>query len=260
MINIVGVGDLHGQINAFIHSIERAHIRNTNFLQVGDLGLGFYSREHDHNMLFMLDEVMKERNSKFFAIRGNHDNKYFWDHREDMVLQNVVLARDLEVLEIAEKRVLFLGGGISIDRIHRSAGKDYWPDEVIHFDVQELHQVCKDGVDITITHVAPCQVWPYELDFRVLGWLEIEARMGRDLNSDLEAERTLMGTVLPVVQQAGCKLWCHGHYHKNVISIFAGIDFRCLGIDTLYDIGKQNYIYSGKDSEIIRNDHAANFL
>lgn len=229
------VGDLHGGHPALLHHIKRLAIKDDVIIQVGDWGLGFNARADDINMLRRIDKFLEERNIKLYIIRGNHDNKWFWDHYEQLALNVVRLVNDYEVLPITGHNVMFVGGGISIDRLNRTPEKDYWADEVFVFNEIALNAACNNTIDIVVSHISPSSCWPYMLTPTVEHYIQREKIAGRDLRSELAFERNEMEKILRRVKSAGAKEWYYGHYHQSVAEEIDNMRFKCLDIGELFN-------------------------
>ncbi|SEW56402.1 metallophosphoesterase [Chitinophaga arvensicola] len=233
---MVIIGDLHGGYPEILYRIKKFQLERTSFIQVGDWGLGFQQQALDVKALSQIDKFLGEKENRLYILRGNHDHKWFWDHRDTFHLQNVKLVKDYEVLEIEKREVFFIGGGISIDRLSRTPGKDYWADEEIHFDETLLKSVTAQDIDIVISHVAPKEAWPYTFDPIVLHFIGKEIAAGKDLAGDLENERQLMSRIYSHLKAAGCKEWYYGHYHESHVEEHNGVIFRCVAIQEMYDV------------------------
>jgi predicted phosphodiesterase len=223
------IGDLHGGYPDVLHKIRKHELEDTSFIQVGDWGLGFQKKASDIKALSLIDKFLQEKQNYLYIIRGNHDNKWFWDHRDTFNLEYVKLVQDYEVLEIENKRVFFIGGGISIDRSARTSGKDYWPDEKVVFDEALLKSA--QNIDMVISHIAPKEAWPYTFDAIVHHYIEIE----NELAADLKNERQIMSSIYSSLKDAGCREWYYGHYHQSHKEEKNGIRFRCIDIQEMYE-------------------------
>ncbi|NLU96295.1 metallophosphoesterase [Chitinophaga sp. Ak27] len=232
---MVIIGDLHGGYPEILYKIKKFGLEKTAFIQVGDWGLGFQHKELDIKVLSQIDKFLREKENHLYILRGNHDNKWFWDHWDTFNLRNVKLVQDYEVLEIENQRVFFIGGGISIDRLSRTPGNDYWPDEEIQFDEALLKSACAQGIDIAISHIAPKETWPYTFDPIVLNFIVKEMAAGKDLATDLENERQIMSQIYSYLKAAGCREWYYGHYHESHMEERDGLIFRCVAIQEMYD-------------------------
>jgi UDP-2,3-diacylglucosamine pyrophosphatase LpxH len=227
---MIMIGDLHGEYINLLYKITKLELTNTTFIQVGDFGLGFHDLNYDLQTLTGLNKFLKQRNNKLYIVRGNHDNPFFWKHNRELHLTNIFFAQDYEVLTIEDQRVLCIGGGISIDRLNRTSGKDYWPDEEFVLNEVLLEKACETEIDIVVTHIAPDNVWPYMFTPVVNHYSNREP----GLAAALDLERRNMRKVYERVLQAGCKQWYYGHYHQSMIEEKNGVLFRCLDIGEMH--------------------------
>lgn len=223
---MIMIGDLHGEYINLLYKITKLEITNTTFIQAGDFGLGFHDLNYDIQTLTGLNKFLKQHNNKLYIVRGNHDNPFFWKYSTELHLTNIFFAQDYEVLTIEEQRILCIGGGISIDRLNRKPGKDYWPEEEFVLNETLLEKACETGIDIVVTHIAPDNVWPYMFTPVVNHYISREP----GLAAALALERKNMRKVYDKVLQAGCKQWYYGHYHQSMVEEKEGVLFRCLDI------------------------------
>jgi hypothetical protein len=227
---MIMIGDLHGEYINLLYKITKLELTDTTFIQVGDFGLGFQDLNYDIQTLNGLNKFLVKSNNTLYIIRGNHDNPFFWKHCEELHLTNIFFAQDYDVLTIEDQKILFIGGGISIDRINRKPGKDYWEDEEFILNEALLDKACETGIDIVVTHIAPDNVWPYVFTPVVNHYASREP----GLAAALHLERRNMRIVYEKVLKAGCKQWYYGHYHQSMEEEKDGVLFRCLDIGELY--------------------------
>ncbi len=231
------IGDIHGGYPEVLYKIKRYKLTDTSFIQVGDWGLGFQQPAMDIKALSQIDDFLISGNNRLYILRGNHDNKWFWDNRAQIPLQQITLVQDYELITIDNRNVFFAGGGISIDRMGRTLGQDHWHDEAVYLDEPLLQLACSRGIDVAVTHIAPNEAWPYTMDQLVQYYIEREQIAGKDLLADLISERRIMSTILSKVRAAGCREWYYGHYHASHVEEKDGISFRCMNIQEIYDAG-----------------------
>ena len=153
------VGDIHGSFeptSKFSTKIRQKE--NVIYFQCGDFGIGFGEIDKDIKKLNILDELLQQRNSELYVIRGNHDDpKYFNGSFNQFT--NIKFLPDYSILEIQGHKILCVGGAISVDRVFRKEGLSYWKNEpfVLKDDYKELPTDC----DIIVTHSAPVDFFPY---------------------------------------------------------------------------------------------------
>ena len=104
------IGDVHAKFNQYRKIVAECE----NSIQVGDFGIGFAS--------------VPDVNINHRFIRGNHDNPGLSAQQHNWISDGHF-----------EREMFFLGGGFSVDRVHRTEGVDWWPDEQL--STGELYQM-----------------------------------------------------------------------------------------------------------------------
>jgi predicted phosphodiesterase len=115
MIEVTFIGDVHGKIDRYLDIVANT----TETIQIGDLGVGFMGRNEDR--LSGIGHTHR-------FIRGNHDNPSVIKTMENYIPDGHY-DKDLDMM--------FIGGGLSIDKAYRIHGVSWWPDEEIsiaHFE------------------------------------------------------------------------------------------------------------------------------
>lgn len=125
------IGDIHGNAD-----IYRKLIKNRNTIQVGDLGAGFF-------------DITEFNNPKNIFIRGNHDDPEICKAHPCWIPDGATMGK-----------VMFIGGGYSIDHVFRTPYIDWWPDEELSDEeFSKIMQVyLKNKPEIMITHECPFKV------------------------------------------------------------------------------------------------------
>lgn len=230
------IGDLHGNFNYLKHMLK--DIKNSYLIQVGDFGIGF--SENDNWTLVDLNLFLRERGCVMFVIRGNHDNPSFFNGSVNF--DCLKLLPDYSVVNFdGWGNILFIGGGISIDRVYRveeSIGSRvyWWKDEKVIFNPDKLESI-KD-VDIVVTHTAPDYCYP---DNRngfppiVTGFVKYDP----NLLIELTEERNLMTQIFDLIKKNNkIKTHWYGHYHSSRREIHNGTEHILLGINELVELKK----------------------
>lgn len=155
------IGDLHGNFNHLKYMLK--DIKNSYLIQVGDFGIGFTSYLNDRSTLESLNLFLRERGCILYAIRGNHDNPSFFDGHINF--DSLKLVSDYSVVNFKGwGNILFIGGGISIDRTYRheesiiSSNTYWWKEEKVVLDLDKLESFT--DIDIIVTHTAPNYCYP----------------------------------------------------------------------------------------------------
>lgn len=233
---VIKLGDIHGNFHALKRNVDRLKIGNleevTYLIQVGDFGIGFYPKS-DLNTLNDLNIFFKERNIICLVIRGNHDNPSFFDGSHDY--SNLKLLADYTVMDLYDKKYLFVGGAISIDRKQRISyekmgnGVQYWANETFYLDRYKIKDI--SGVDVLITHNSPSFCYPNNDN----GFSDIVyefADTDYNLLNDLIKERNDITELFDLLKQNNnITEHYYGHYHTSKSEKIANCIHRVLAIN-----------------------------
>lgn len=225
---IIAVGDLHGRLDLLIQTVLKTDLKDVNFIQVGDFGLGFQTIEDDETMLSGLNDFFQSRNIFLFSIRGNHDNPIFW-REEKFKFSNIKLVPDYTVLTVENKNILFVGGAISIDRIIRREGRNWWPDEIFNFDEEKLKSLNLQNLNYVVTHSAPQFAHPRSFNSLVYNYTAIDP----NLEADLLKERQEITKFYDYLNHNGFtpSLYIYGHFHQSYREQIDDTEFILVGIN-----------------------------
>jgi len=241
---ILGLGDIHGNFANVKYQIQTKGISHCKIIQVGDFGMTMYSQKHSESTLQELDSYFRELDIIMYAIRGNHDDPFYFQGNH--IYDNLKLLPDYTQLEIDGLNFLFIGGATSIDRNHSLAKMEissslgyphpiYWIDEVFNLDEEKLKDI-KD-VDIVITHTAP--EWCFPDAAGGLGDFVKNFVDGDDaLTKELVQERKKMNRLFNILKENGNRIQKHfyGHFHRNEITLNGYTMHVLLGIGELREI------------------------
>lgn len=240
------IGDLHGSVSMLAYRINKGGLSKKSIIQVGDFGLGYLPKEAEIHNLMVIDGYLREADSYLYIVRGNHDNPKYW-YEYNFPLTNIYLVKDYTVIKIEDKNILFIGGGISIDKIDRIEDVDYWKDEVVRYTNEDifsvrtqLESIQETTIDIIVSHIAPSFVFPLQFNNIV----EYYIKRDPSLKQKLLEERKIMDKVFEIFRPAK---WYYGHYHKNMDTNVLGTEFKCLGIMSIWDTNKNDYIFTEFD-------------
>lgn len=214
---IIVCGDFHSNfhiVNQFL--CKKPGI--TMILQCGDFG--WWPRFHNKSYLsylgerFVYDQFnLKNKHTKIFWCPGNHED---WEDLMQYkgpteVMPNVFYMPRNSVMDLPDgRKVLFMGGGLSIDRKDRdirSGAFGWFVEETIsQKDIEELPD---EKIDIVISHTAPNEfiLKDYHLDYYH------------------DPSRDALSAVLDKYHP---KLWYFGHMHYFQTGITDGCKWTCL--------------------------------
>lgn len=225
-IMLIFIGDVHGEFKELEHRLNVRKIRDSVFVQVGDFGVGFYHKESEINHLNNLNECLKQSGNTMYVIRGNHDDPAYFDGK--VAYSNLVFLRDYSVLELKGYTLLLIGGAISIDRAIRIQGRDYWKDEEFVFDTDRLEAALKEikNVDIVVTHTAPSEFWPFEINNLVRSYASRDDNLILDLARERESHSKLLKHLTSRFTPTH---WYYGHFHTIVDGEYNNLKYYVLG-------------------------------
>ena len=188
------IGDIHGNFEEYQSVISDCD----ESVQLGDFGIGFRRNS-------MLTNCIMGQNHKF--IYGNHDNT-------DKCLEHPNCLGHFGM----HLGMFFVSGGFSIDRAHRTEGRDWWATEELSIAQgnEALNMYEKLKPDIVISHEAP---------------LMINQEMYR--NTITSRTSQLLDAMFNVHQP---KNWYFGHHHNSFELKIDKTFFRCLNTNEYVDI------------------------
>lgn len=197
-----------------------------DIVHIGDGGWGFgkgsFALDNAKSWAKRINDLCQDADINLYHIIGNHDNPEVWNLPN---LSNLFFVKTGDVGVFPDgKKALFIGGGISLDRISRKEGESYWKGEI----TPQLETVEK--CDYVFTHDAPERfnhssytipthwTYYYERDVTLL--------------DDAVAQRKVVGDI---VDRSGATQLIGGHFHNNTKQEIDGIKYRCLDINELYE-------------------------
>ena len=203
---ILVVGDIHGEWDALFRKIGHLDLRDCTLICVGDIGIGFIEPLKQQRQFNHHNDFFKSRDIEFIGIRGNHDDPKYFDNSVN--LNHFKLLPDYTTLTLNDKKFLFVGGAISIDRTMRKEGISYWKDEVFKLDESKIQQC-----DVLITHSAPTWNGPIEKN----GMLATFCQKDPTLWDECMEERKQHDIL---VKLSGAKRHYCGHFHQYFVVDF----------------------------------------
>ena len=246
-MRILYLGDLHGNFSLIHQYVKNYDIKDAHIIQVGDFGVGFALLDKERRALGMFHDLFVKNNVIVWAIRGNHDFKPYFDN-DPFGFSNIRLVPDYTVLELEGKKILCVGGAVSVDREWRYTGaqrrgefdvvpgQSWWKDEVFVLEKEKV--VDLKGINIVVTHTCPSYC-PPDNTFGFGSFVEGIIRDTGDvgLKTDLNVERQAMNDLFHYLKINGNNIDNHyyGHYHKSEVQNYDGIVHRMLGVGELWE-------------------------
>lgn len=195
------VGDIHGEWEALFRKIDHLDLRDATLLCVGDVGIGFVERSKQERQHIHINNFFKSRDIEFLSIKGNHDDPAYFDG--SINLSHFKLLPDYTTLTLNDKKFLFVGGAISIDRTIRKEGISYWKDEAFKLDRSKIQQC-----DVLITHSIPTGLGEFSKN-GIVYWCEKDLNLWDDCMKEREDIAILYDLAKP-------KQAFSGHFHVSL--------------------------------------------
>lgn len=220
---IVLLGDIHGEYSVIEKFCE--NFSDTNIIQVGDFGIGFQqNKSKESRILKNICSFLKKSNNKLFVIRGNHDDPSYFDNRK--IDDEITFLSDYSLLIKDNKRILCVGGGISIDRTLRKSGISWWEGEIFNLDPDKVVKS-----DVLITHVAPKDfpISKEETNPMVVNF----SLDDKTLIQELKQEKNMVQQLSDLSQ---AKRHYFGHYHIAMNYPTNNRKYRCININEFLEL------------------------
>ena len=198
---------------------------------LGDAGINYYANDKDKalkNSLrinycanekdYILKNSLSEYPITFFCIHGNHEErpeniktyktKKFYEgivyYEEDY--PNILFAKDGEVYNFNNHKVLVIGGAYSVDKYFRLASGYNWyeseqPDAKTKNKVKKVLKDLDNKVDIILSHTCPYKYLPREM------FLEGIDQSTVDNSTEYFLDE--------IEESTDYNLWYCGHYHTD---------------------------------------------
>jgi hypothetical protein len=132
---------------------------------------------------------------------------------------------------IEGKRILFIGGATSIDRLQRIPERSWWEGEVFNLDVEKLSFY--EDIDIVVTHTAPKFAYPVGFNGLVMSFAAYDPMLIEDLTNERQALTIAYETLK---EKNKIKKWFYGHFHTIETTYHENTDFHVLGINYIYQL------------------------
>ena len=246
-MKLMFLGDIHGNFNIINQYVKMYDIKDTHIIQVGDFGVGFSRFEKEKRMLEMYHTQLVNNNVHVWAIRGNYDYKPYFDN-DPFGFTNIHLVADYTVLNLADKKILCIGGAVSVDREFRYTKKQkqgiyennigiesWWPDEIFVLDIDKLKEL--RDINIMVTHTCPDYCPPdntFGLGYFVEGI--IKETGDNQLRTDLNFERNQVTQAFNIVKMNNdIEFAYYGHFHKSDNINILGTKHRLLKVNELWE-------------------------
>jgi len=226
------LGDIHADFSR-VYSWQSI-AEDSHLFQVGDFGMGYRGT---YNTLVKLNKLLKDRNNNLYAIRGNHDNPEWFDGRRNLELSNIHLIPDNSILTICGKKILCIGGAVSIDRLHPTRGNISWPGEEFKYvDGMDDILASNPDIDIIATHIQDTTLNGVGKDDLVMNYAENDNELLRDLDLEQKELEKLVSGIRKSNWPDKNRYWINGHYHRSLSLKDNKWTYIGLAIGEIYEI------------------------
>jgi len=209
------VGDIHGNWDTFSRFLKSYSPENV--FVCGDFGYWPNTSTWDKFLhVEKIPDVLKNIGTKLYWCDGNHEdfNMLFGQHNVNHkqpieIAKNTFYMPRGTVFEFQNKKVLFMGGALSIDRHYRIENHTWFNEELI---TQSNILSLKDDMEIdwVISHTCPTE------------FIEIDAKLWSKLQ---DPSRNALSYIL---QQYQPVKWFFGHFHFPMTGIYQNCEWKAL--------------------------------
>lgn len=202
-------GDMHREFYK-LHDVEKN--KDNMLIILGDVGINYYLDERDKK----LKEQLNSYNIKLFCIQGNHEERpeNISTYKEiDMFggkvfieeeYPNLIFAKNGELYDIDNKKVLVIGGAYSVDKNYRIIyGYPWFKDEQLNKEEMDniLNKYKGQYIDIVLSHTCPLKYEPTEVFMKCIDQSDVDKSMEKFLDR--------------VEESINYDKWYCGHYHTE---------------------------------------------
>ena len=202
-------GDTHRNFYR-LHDIEKS--KNNMIIILGDSGINYCLNEEDRR----IKEYLNSLSIKLFCIQGNHEERpeNILSYKEKEMFggkvfveekyPNLIFAKNGELYNIDNKKVLVIGGAYSVDKEYRLLyGHNWFKDEQLSDEEQNyiLNKYKGKKVDIILSHTCPLKYEPTEVFMQGIDQTKV------DKTTEIFLDK--------IEENVNYDKWYCGHYHTE---------------------------------------------
>lgn len=202
-------GDTHRDFKK-LNNIEKNE--DNMLIILGDVSLNYCLDDTDKKY----KEMLNNYNIKLFCIQGNHEerpeNISTYKEKEmfggkvfvEEAYPNLIFAKNGELYNIDNKKVLVIGGACSIDKDYRIMhGLKWFKNEQLSYEEMNniLEKYSNQHVDIILSHTCPVKYEPTEVFIKGIDQSKVDKTMEKFLQE--------------VEEKVDYDKWYCGHYHTE---------------------------------------------
>lgn len=219
--------DIHQHYELVKYYVANQHLKDCCIIGLGDIGLGF-NPKYDAQIFPFINKKFSLSNCYWCVFAGNHDSPMAF--RDDSCVmengksRNWIKVPNYTIINVCDKNILCISGGISVDRTWRiKEGIGYWSDEQVKYQPK-----VDEKIDIICSHSAPSFAPPTFKGGFVMEW----AAQDPDLLNDIDIERKTLDKVYDDYKDT-ITHWYYGHFHQSLQMKYENTYFRCCNIGEL---------------------------
>lgn len=202
-------GDTHRNFSRFY---GKNFNKDDMLIILGDAGINYYLNEEDREF----KEYLSKLNIKLFCIQGNHEerpeNIPFYKETDmfggkvyiEYDFPNLIFAKNGEIYNIDDKKVLVIGGAYSVDKDYRLMyGHQLFKDEQLNESEKEMifNKFKGKHIDIVLSHTCPKKYEPIEVFMSGIDQSKVDKSMEEFLDK--------------IEESIDYDKWYCGHYHTE---------------------------------------------
>lgn len=202
-------GDIHRDFRRFLGNKFN---KNDMVIILGDVGINYYLNKEDNE----LKQFLNNLDVKLFCIQGNHEERpeNISTYKEVNMFggivfieedyPNLIFAKNGELYNIDNKKVLVIGGAYSVDKDYRLLyGYNWFRNEQLSEEEKtNIFNKYKDNkVDIILSHTCPLKYEPREVFMSGINQSKVDKSMGIFLDK--------------IEENIKYDKWYCGHYHTE---------------------------------------------
>ncbi len=220
-------GDIHGEFDALMRSIEILNIESAAIIIAGDCGFGLEEEAYYKTLYNKIRRRLSKLNIFLLMVRGNHDSPAYFDGQR-VNYKRFKCVSDYTVISLEGRNILCIGGGVSVDRTRRIAQIGvtlYWEDENVVYNPEAISQL--PPINVVVTHSAPSYCFPRDKG-NIEKWLIAD----RELESDLDKERGRLDEIYGHLRRDNHPIeeWYYGHYHSSKLERIDNVNYHLLDV------------------------------
>ena len=205
-MKVLITGDIHGDFAQLNNILNKKRPDLT--ICCGDFG--YWPKLTRRGEDKTIDNI-KTHGGKILWCDGNHEDHWSIRDREtDELAPNIFYMPRGSTYTLDDGRtIMFMGGGESIDKMHRTLGRDWFPEEVI--SSRDMQNLPEKEVDIFISHTCPNEL--------------VDIMRFKYPSKTLEPSNQALSQLWEIYRP---KLWFFGHWHQYKVGVLGETKWCCL--------------------------------